>query len=157
VLTVNIGVPLPPLTVAELKLHFGGTGVAGVTAQVRVTFELKPPEGVTVTVDVAEPPGEMVAGDKIVAVSAKDGPPPVTVRLAVVVWTRAPEVPVIVKLKLPFAVDARVATLRGAPSGPLLPDGTEIEVGEQEAPEGSPEQVTATVPENPGCGFAYTM
>jgi hypothetical protein len=157
VLSVNIGVPLPPLTVAELKLHFGGTAVAGVTAQLRFTVELKPPAGEIVTVEVAEPPGVMVAGASAVAVKANDGVAAITVRLAVVVWTRVPEVPVIVKLKLPLAVDAMVVTLRGAPSGPLLPDGTEIEVGEQEAPEGSPEQVTATVPENPGWGFAYTM
>jgi hypothetical protein len=147
VLTVNIGVPLPPLTVAELKLHFGGTAVAGVTAQLRVTFELKPPEGVTVTVDVAEPPGEMVAGDKVVAVSENDGLPPVTVRLAVVVWTRAPAVAVIVKVELPPAV---VFTVRGALTG-ALPD-TETESGEQEAPESSPEQVTVTIPVNPPCG-----
>jgi hypothetical protein len=153
VLTVSVGVPLPPLTVAELKLHFGGTDVTGVIAQVRFTVELKPPEGVTVTVDVAEPPGVMVAGASAVAASANDRVAAVTVRLAAVVWTRLPEVPLIVKLKLPPAVDAVVFTVSGALTCPL-PNGTEIEAGEQEAPEGSPEHVRFTVPENPGCGFA---
>jgi hypothetical protein len=146
VLTVRVGVPLPPLTVAELKLHFGGTAVAGAMAQVRFTVELKPPEGAIVTVDVAEPPGVMVAGDSGAAVSANDGPVPVTVRLAIVVWTRVPEVAVIVKVELPPAVVVTV-------SGVLPCDGTETEAGAQEAPAGSPEQVTVTVPVNPPCGF----
>ena len=145
-LTVRVGVPPPPLTIAELKLHFGGKVAAGTTVQVRFTVELKPPEGVMVTVDVAEPPGLMVAGNSVVAVRSN----PDTVRLAVVLWTKLPEVAVIVKVELPPAV---VVTVSGACTCPLLPDGTETEAGEQLAPEGSPEQVTVTVPENPPCGF----
>jgi hypothetical protein len=152
VFTVSVGVPFPPVTVAELKLHLGGTAVAGVTAQPRVTVELKPSEGATVTVDVAESPGVMVAGVSAVAVNSNDGAAAITVKLAVVVWTRAPEVPVTVKLKLPLVVDEVVVTVSGALTCPL-PGGTETDAGEQEAPEGSPEQVTATVPVNPACGF----
>lgn len=155
-LTVSEGVPLPLLTVAELKLHLGGTAVAGVTAQVRLTAELKPFAGVMVTVDVAEPPGVMVAGDSAVAVSANVGTATVTVKLAVVVWIRVPEVPVIVKLELPVAVEEVVVTVIDVLTCPL-PDGTEIEAGEQEAPESSPEQVTSTVPVNPACGFTLTI
>jgi hypothetical protein len=81
VLTVSIEVPFAPPTVPALRLHLGDVAVAGVIAQVRLTFELKPPEGATVTVDVAEPPGVIDAGESAVAVSAN----PVTVRLAVVV------------------------------------------------------------------------
>jgi hypothetical protein len=81
VLTVSVEVPLAPFTVPGPRLHFGDAAVAGVTLHVRLTFELKPPEAVTVTVDVAEPPGVTVAGENAVAVSAK----PVTVKLAVVV------------------------------------------------------------------------
>jgi hypothetical protein len=109
-----------------------------------------------VTMDVAEPPGVMVAGNSAVAVSANVGTATVTVKLEVVVWIRVPEVPVIVKLKLPLAVEEVVVTVIDVLTGPL-PNGTEIEAGEQEAPEGSPEQVTSTVPENPGCGFAETV
>jgi hypothetical protein len=148
VLTVSVGAPLPPVTVAGLTLHFGGTAVAGVMAQVRFTVELKLPAGAIVTVDMAEPPGVMLAGDSAVATSVN----PDTVRLAVVLWARLPEVAVMVKLKLP-ELDVVVFTVRGVPISPLLPNGTRIEAGEQEAPEGNPEQVTATVPENPACGF----
>lgn len=153
VLTVSVGVPLPPLSIAELKSHLGGTEVAGVMAQVRLTVELKPPVGATVIVDVAEVPRAMVAGVNAVAVSAKDGVDAVTVRPAVAVCTRLPKVPVIVKLNVPPAVDVVVFTVSGALAC-VLPDGTGIEAGEQEAPEGSPEQVKVTVPENPGCGVA---
>jgi len=152
VLTIRVGVPLPPLTVAELRLHVGGTAVTGVTAQVRLTVELKPPEGVIVTLDVAEPPGVTVAGDSGAAVSANDGAAAVTVRLAVVVWTTVPEVPVIVKLKGPPTLDVEVVTLRGTLTCPP-PDVTTTDAGEQEVPDGSPEQVTVTVPVNPVCGF----
>jgi len=126
--------------------------VAGVTAQVRLTAELKPLEGVTVTVDVAEPPGVMVAGENIVAVNANDGLAAVTASVAVVVWATFPDIPVIVKLKLPLVVVEMVLTVSDVLTSPL-PDGTETDAGEQEAPEGSPEQVTATVPVNPACGF----
>ena len=123
--------------------------MTGVMAQVRFTVELKPPEDVTVTVDVAELPAVTVGGASAVAVSANA----VTVRLAVVVWTRVPEVPVIVKLELPPAVDVVVVTVSGTLTWPVLPNGTETEAGEQDAPEGSPEQVTTVVPLNPACGF----
>src|ERR1700719_1828900 len=109
VVTVSIGVPLPPLTAVELRLHLGGTAETGVMAQLRFTVELKPPPAVTVTTDVAEPPAVMVAGDSGAAVSANAD----TVRLAVEVVTRFPEVAVIVKLKLPPSVDVVVVTVSG--------------------------------------------
>ena len=56
----------------------------------------------------------------------------------------------IVKVELPPPV---VFTVSGPFTCPLLPAGSEIEAGEQLAPEGSPEQVKVTVPENPPCGF----
>jgi hypothetical protein len=152
VLTVTVRVPLPPLTVTELRLHAGGKAVTGVTAQLSLTVELKPPEGVIVIVDVAEPPGVTVAGVSGAADRVNDGAVAVTVRLAVVVWTRVPEVPLIVKLMGPPTLDVVVVTL----SGTLTcspPEGTVTEAGEQLAPEGSPEQVTITVPANPACGF----
>jgi len=155
VLTASIDVPLPPLTVAELKLHFGGTEVAGVTAHVRFTAELNPPAGVMVTVDVAEAPGETVAGESGVAARPNDAggvvPVPVTVKAAVAVALRVPEVPVMLKLKLPAPVDAAVVTVSGVLTCPL--PMTETDVGEQDAPEGNPEHAKVTVPLNPGCGF----
>ena len=51
----------------------------------------------------------------------------------------------IVKLELPPAVDVVVVTASGTLVFPP-PEGTEIEVGEQDAPEGSPEQVTVSGP-----------
>lgn len=141
VLTVSVGVPFPPLTIAELKVHAGAVAAAGVIAHVRFTVELNPPAGATVTVEVAEPPGLMLAGASAVAVNLNDD----TVRLAVAVLTRFPEVAVTVKLKFPPAVDGAVVTLSGTLVCPP-PKGTEIKGAEQEAPEGSPEQVTVAVP-----------
>src|SRR5271170_6026697 len=86
VLTVSVAVPLPPLTVEELRPHFGGTAADGVMAQVRFTVVLKPPEAVTVTADVAEAPGVMLAGASGAAARLN----PATVRLAVAVWSKVP-------------------------------------------------------------------
>jgi len=147
VLTVSVAVPPALPTVGELKLHCGGVPAVGVIAQLRFTDELKPPEGVTVTVDVAEPPAVIAAGDSVVAASANV----VTVRLAVVVWLRDPEVAVIVKLEVPPGVDAVVFTESGALTC-VPPNGTETEAGEQEAPEGSPVQVKLVVPLNSASG-----
>lgn len=154
VVTVSVVVPPPPLTVSELKVHLGGTDVAGVTAQLRFTVELKFPEGVTVTSEVAALPAVMVAGDSAVAASAKDGAV-VTVRFAVVDWTKPPDIAVIVNAKLLSPVEELVVTVSGVLTC-ALPTGTVAEAWEQEAAEGSPEQVTVTVPTNPGCGFTYT-
>ena len=92
--TVNIDVPLAPLTVAELKLQLGGTAADGVllTAQVRFTVELKPPVGATVTVDVELLPGVIDVGASGVGTTVKDGDA-VTTRLTVVEWVRLPTVP----------------------------------------------------------------
>jgi hypothetical protein len=98
VVTVSVEVPLPPATEAELNLQVGGTAVAGVTAQVRFTAELKPPAGVTVTVEVAVAPAATVAGVSAAAVSENVAAPPVTVTLRVAVWVRLPEVPLTVTL-----------------------------------------------------------
>jgi hypothetical protein len=98
VVTVRVEVPFPPATDAELNLQAGGTAVAGVTAQVRFTAELKPPAGATVTMEVAVPPADTVAGVSTAAASENVAAPPVTDRLRVAVWVRLPEVPLTVTL-----------------------------------------------------------
>ena len=86
VLTVTLWVPLPPLTVGEVKLQVGGTAVSGVMAQLKFTVELKPPDGTIVTLEVAELPALMLADENGVAVIEKDGAAAeLIVRLAVVV------------------------------------------------------------------------
>jgi len=99
VVTVSVEVPLPPATDAELKPQVGGTAVTGVMAQVRATAELKPPDGVTVTVDVDGLPAAIDAGVSAVAVTAKLGVgAAATFRLTVAVCVRFPAVPVTVML-----------------------------------------------------------
>src|SRR5580658_3594801 len=85
VVTVSVDVPLPPATDPELNLQVGGTAVAGVIAQVRLTAELKPPAGARVTVEVAVPPAVTVAGVSAVAASENVAAPPVTDTLKVAV------------------------------------------------------------------------
>jgi hypothetical protein len=86
VLTVTVWVPLPPFTIGELKLHVGGTAVTGLMAQLKLTIELNPPDGTIVTLEVAELPTLMLAGENGVAVIEKDGvAAAATVRLACVV------------------------------------------------------------------------
>src|SRR5579863_3512280 len=50
----------------------GPSETAGDTVQPSVTLPVKPVLGVTVTVEVAEPPGLTEDGDNVVAVSVKD-------------------------------------------------------------------------------------
>ena len=86
VLTVTVWVPLPPFTVGDPNVQVGGKVVTGVIAHVKFTVELKPPDGMIVTVDVAEFPALILVGESGVAVMEKDGgAAAVMVRLAVVV------------------------------------------------------------------------
>ena len=103
VLTVRVGDPLPPATITGFKLQFGGTDVIGLMEQLRLTVELKPAMGVTVTVDIAVAPAGTVAGESEVASSAKDGDEgggavAVTVNVAATVSIRLPELPTMLKL-----------------------------------------------------------
>jgi hypothetical protein len=69
VLTVSVpGVPGE----ADAAPQVGAGATVGEIAQVSATLPLKPFAGVTVTVEVAEPPGLTVAGESAVADSAKD-------------------------------------------------------------------------------------
>jgi hypothetical protein len=69
VLTVSVpGVPVE----AEAAPQVGPEVTTGEIVQVSVTLPLKPLAGVTVTVEVAEPPGLTVAGESAVADSVKD-------------------------------------------------------------------------------------
>src|SRR5579862_1681741 len=84
VLTVSVTVPFAPLTVAALNEHVGGTEVAGVIAQLRLTDELKLPTGAAAIWDVEELPGMIVDGDSGVDVRVKGAlpDPAPTVKLA---------------------------------------------------------------------------
>jgi hypothetical protein len=69
VLTVSVpGVPVE----AEAAPQVGPEVTTGEILQLSVTLPLKPFAGVTVTVEVAEPPGLTVAGESAVADSVKD-------------------------------------------------------------------------------------
>lgn len=129
--------------------------MAGVIAHVRFTVELKPPEGVIVTVDVAESPGVMVAGVNGVAVSANGGAA-VTVRLTVVVWTRVPDVPVIVKLKLPSAEDACVEIVNVDVAG-VEPGVTDCGDNVQVASGSAEQEKAITLVNAPLCGVTVTV
>ena len=72
------------------------------TVQAKVTEPVKPPLGVTVMVEVADPPAATVAGLSAGAAIAKPGDD--TVKLTEVLWTVAPDVPVTVMLEVPSGV-----------------------------------------------------
>ena len=87
---------MDPEPVKALKEHVGGRVTVGVTLlQDRATVEgLKPEAPVTVTVDVAEPPGETVPGVSGEAEIVKSP----TFSVIVVEWVREPEIPLTVTL-----------------------------------------------------------
>jgi hypothetical protein len=147
VVIVRVGLPLPAVKVAGFKLHCGGTDVSGVIAQLRFTVPLKPPDGVTVTLDVAVPPSANVPGFSGVADKENAGAvvPTVTVKLAWAVCETGPELAVIVKLVVPAALDAPVTTVSGVLTC-VPPACTRTEAGEHETPEGNPEHVKVTDP-----------
>ena len=105
VLTVKVDVPEPPATKVGAKLQVGSRVPAGVTAQVRVTALLKPLTGAIVMVEVAIPPAATEAGESAVAARVKSGTgAAVTVRVTVVLWLNAPDVPLTVTLEAPTGV-----------------------------------------------------
>jgi hypothetical protein len=57
--------------VADAVPQIGPSVMAGEIEQVRVTLPVKPFVGLTVTVEVAEPPGLTVRGERAVAVKEK--------------------------------------------------------------------------------------
>ena len=71
----TVSVPgVPGVAVAEPQVG-GSTAPVGAeeTVQLRVTVPLKPPAAVTVTVVVAEPPGELIVSEVGAAESENDG------------------------------------------------------------------------------------
>jgi hypothetical protein len=69
VLTVNV----PGVPDAAVPEHVGPSVTDGDTVQATVTVPLKPLDGVTVTVEVADPPGLTELGDSAVAAREKVG------------------------------------------------------------------------------------
>lgn len=145
-----------------LNVHDGAGLPPPVTAQAKVTEPVKPPLGVTVMVEVADPPAATVAGLSAGAATAKLGDD--TVKLTEVLWTVDPEVPVTVMLEVPsgvfeFVVMVRVDVpeavsepgdkLQAAPTGRLA--WTQVRVTVPLKPF-SIETVMVEVPDCPGAG-----
>jgi hypothetical protein len=149
VLTVNVEVP-PDNGLNEQV----GAGVPPpvMLLQARLTVPEKPLVGVIVIVEVAEPPGETVAGESAVAVIVKPAPPPLpTISVTGVVLVCPPPVPLTVTCDVPVGVLAVVVILRVA--FVLEPSVTDAGENAQVAPAGSPaEQVRLTVPVKPDSG-----
>jgi hypothetical protein len=84
-----------PLTEVGLKL---AVNPAGRPLTVKVTVPVNPPEGVTVTVYVAEP-GSLIVREPGVADKLKSPlPTALTTNVTVAEWVRVPLVPVIVRV-----------------------------------------------------------
>lgn len=146
VLTVNVEVPEAFVTELELNAQVGAGGPPPVMLlQASATVPVKPPVGAMVTVEVADPPAETVAGDSAGAVIVKPGAD--TVRLTDVLWTVAPEVPVTVILEVVAGVFEFVVTVSVDVPGPFNEPGEKP----QFAPTGrlAVAQVRVTVPLNP--------
>src|SRR5262245_35490798 len=62
-------------------------------------------------------------------------------------WDRLPLAPVMVRLKVPVAVEAVVAMFRVAEPAPLIEAGVKL----ADAPDGRPVALSATAPVNPFC------
>jgi hypothetical protein len=126
--------------VAEAVTEQTGAGLAVVVMlQAKFTVPLKPPEGTTAIVDVAEPPADTVA-EVGLAVNVKLPPPPdvATVKVSggVVVWVTDPEVPVTVTVDEPTGVAEVVLTLSVEMAGPA-PGVTGVGATAQVSPAGT--------------------
>jgi hypothetical protein len=113
--------------------------------QASVTEPVKPPVGVMVTVEVADPPAVTVAGLSTGAAIVNPGD--ATVKLTDVLWTVAPEVPVTVMLEVPSGVFEFVVMVRTEVPEAVSEAGEKL----QAAPTGRlpVEQVRVTVPLKP--------
>ena len=126
-----------------LNVHDGAGLPPPVTAQAKVTEPVKPPLGVTVMVEVADPPAATVAGLSAGAATAKPGDD--TVKLTEVLWTVDPEVPVTVMLEVPSGVFELVLRVSVDVPEEVSDPCTKAQV----APTGRPEHVRVTVPLKP--------
>lgn len=126
-----------------LNVHDGAGLPPPVTVQANATEPVKPPVGVIVMVEVADPPAAIVAGVSAGAATAKPGD--ATVKLTDVLWAVEPEVPVTVKVDVPSGVFELVLM--------VIVDVPEVVsdpcTKAQLAPTGRPEQDRVTVPLKP--------
>jgi hypothetical protein len=145
VLTVRVELPL--VTVLNEQV---GAGVPPpvMELQLKATLPVKPFTGVMVMVEVADAPGETVAGESAVAATVKPGAVlAVTVNMTVAVWLGA-GVPVIVTVEVPAGVDPVVEIVRV--SSVDEPGVTGLAgLNPQVAPVGRPEQERVTGLLNP--------
>lgn len=137
---------LPPFVVAGLKVPVTPLGRPEIF---RLTSPLNPFCWFTVTVLPPLPPGETVTAAGA-AESVKEAAPAM-VRLNVVVALRLPEVPVIVSVDVPGAVEAAAMSVRLAAT--VEEGGVKLAV----TPAGRPEILKLTVPLNPFCGATPTV
>jgi hypothetical protein len=132
VLTVSMEGP-EPLGIDEgLNAHFGAGVTVGATLHDRVTALLNPFTGVTVIVEVADPPGEIAAGVGAEAATEKSAAEvAATFKLTgAVVWLSEPDAPVTVTVNAPTGVVAEVPTVRvEVPVPPAIEAGLNAHVG----------------------------
>jgi hypothetical protein len=145
VLTVNVAAPLPATEIGTNAHAGGGVTVGEMLLQERFTVPLKLLSAAIVIVEVADPPGMTLAGDKAEAEILKS----CTARLSAVSWITDPEVPLTVTLEVPTGVVAEVETVRAEVTG-AAPGITEGGTKEQFASVGRPTgQVSVTALLNP--------
>jgi hypothetical protein len=155
VLTVRVEVA-PGAIEVGLSEHVAAGLPPPLTVHPRLTEALKPPVGVTLIVEVADPPGVPMVADVGLAPSVKPGPA-FTVKETVAVWLGA-GVPVMVTVEVPAGVVpliVEIVTVSAVPEEVGV-TGTEG-LNAQLAPAGRPEQLKAVMgPVNPFTAVSVT-
>ena len=149
VVIVSVEVPDPPVIVAGLKVPVAPLGSPVIDNAV---FPVKPPTAVTVVVYVVPLPctTDRLAGAALIVKSVGA----VTTRLVEPVCVSAPEVPVIVSVEVPTAVEAAVVMVSvEVPDPPTIVAGLNVPV----APFGNPASDNAVFPVKPFTGFTVTV
>ena len=96
-LIVRVACTGAPLTVTRVDAQTGAGLALVAIAQLRITVPLKPPDGVTVVMKVADLPGITLTEAGVGDASVKPGGI-WTIRPTDVLWLADPEVPTIVRL-----------------------------------------------------------
>jgi hypothetical protein len=131
--------------------------------QVRLTGPLKPPDGVTVTVDVLPvvAPGLTSIPALLESVTPGELEVPVTLTVTGVVWVMLPDIPVTVTVYAPPVVPLCVATVRMdcTAAVPVMSTGLceKEQVGTSVPVVGVTAQVSVTSPVNPPDGVAVMV
>lgn len=149
VFTVKVELPVPGTEVGE-KVPVVR---AGSPETLNTTVPVKPPEGVTVAVNVVLAPRETV---RLVGEAPMEKSPTgagFTVSDTVVEWTRVPLVPVMVTVNVPVAVVLLVVTVMVDEPEPV----TVVGINEAVAFAGNPLALKVTTPLNPFCAVMVAV